>query len=177
MIKILLLLVLLLTSCTTQPRLSLNKTGIDPEFKPYIEEYRSIIGRKKYQYSFSRLTVVFAELEPDVAGRCWWVSLSGKKIEINIHWWRNPNSSQISKRLVVYHELEHCIRYRMHTNKATEIHDLSSFFDEIGYLLGLIPKPGFFEDGCPVSLMNSQIAGSACQEKYYNVWIKEMEDL
>lgn len=175
MIKVLITISLLLTSCSTLPRMIHKKKGIDPTFKPYIEEYRNMIGKDKYDWKFKRLSVNFVDLERPAIGRCWWLINGGYEIEIDRVWW--TFSSQISKRFTMYHELEHCIRFRMHTDRKTEIDSIGDFFDEIGYLLGIIPKPGYLKDGCPASIMNSYSIAESCQEKHYNHYIDEIINL
>lgn len=76
---------------------------------------------------------------------------------------------------MLYHELEHCIRYRMHTNKKKYIKNISDIFEEIGYYMGLIPKSGFLEDGCPTSLMHSHAMSYYCRNKHYKYYIEELK--
>jgi len=158
------------------PRFVHKNKGIDSTFDPYIAEYRSIIGEEKYEHKFKRLSFNFAKLTPGVLGRCYWLIGGGYEIEIDREWWNRSWSGFLSKKLVVFHELEHCIRFRLHTNRVTKINSAADFFDEIGYFLGIINKPGYLKDGCPSTVMNSSVSGYKCQSKHYNMWIKEMMD-
>lgn len=174
--KKLIFIILLTTSCAVMPRVVPKQKGIAPIFEPYISDYRQIIGKDKYDYRFKRLSINFAELDGNVLGRCWWLLGGGVEIEIDKDWWYGFWTTQMDKKLVVYHELEHCIRYRLHTDRKEKIKNVLDIFDEIGYFLGLIDKPGFFSDGCAVSLMNSYTESTYCQEKHYSDYIKEMVD-
>lgn len=168
-------IVFLITSCSALPRITHYKKGIDPQFKLYIESYRNIIGKNKYQYKFDNLSMNFRKLEPGTIGRCWWLLDGGFEIEIDTNWWYYNKFNQKSKEFLTYHELEHCIRYRMHTDRKRKIENIVDFFEEIGYYIGIIPKPGHLPDGCPSSLMHSHVMDYKCREKHYVYYIKEMQ--
>lgn len=174
--KKLLLIILLTTSCSVMPRTVHKKKGIDTELKPYVADYRNIIGKDVLSHRFKRLSVNFSDIEGNILGRCFWLIGGGYEIEIDRNWWNLSSTTQIDKKFVMYHELEHCIRLRMHTDRKTEINTVLDFIDELGYLLGIIDKPGFLPDGCAVSLMNSYSQSTWCQEKHYEHYIKEMVD-
>lgn len=172
------ILFILLISCSSSGllRVSAKKPGIDPIFKPYIQSYRYIIGKELYSDRFERLSFNFASLKDDVVGRCWWLLNGELEIEIDTTWWYNTIFDEKAKEFVVYHELEHCIKYRMHTNKKEEIIYISDFFWNIGYYLGLIPKKGNLPDGCPGSLMHSHVMTYWCREKHYIYYLNEIRD-
>ena len=178
MIKIYLLgIILFLNSCSALPRVTQKQKGIDPVFKPYIESYRNIIGKDKYQYKFDRLSMNFKDLESGIVGKCWWLINGDFEIEIDPDWWyRNYAFDPIAKEFLAYHELEHCMRYRMHTDRKKEIRSILDFFEEIGYYLGLLEKPGYLKDGCPASLMHSHVTSYYCRKKHYEYYIQELKE-
>jgi hypothetical protein len=173
--KVFFLISLLLVSCgsVTLPRVSAKKKSIDPVFKPYIAEYRNLIGKHKYQHKFDVLSMNFTILPGTTIGRCWWLLNGDLEIEIDKRYWDFYNNT-IDRQFLVYHELEHCIRSRMHTNRNRQIGGLSDFFDEIFYHLRLIPQKEYLDDGCPVSLMHSSTMSKSCQEKHYLYYLYEI---
>jgi len=171
------ILLIFITSCSALPRVVHHQKGIDPTFEPYIESYRNIIGKNKYQDKFDNLSMNFGKLEGNIIGRCWWLLGGGFEIEIDYGWWRYNTNDQKALEFLTYHELEHCIRYRMHTDRKKSINNIVDFFEEIGYYIGIIPKPGYLNDGCPASLMHSHVMDYACREKHYLYYIKELQEL
>ena len=179
--KIILLLTLLLfttSSCSTTPRIISKKDGINPEFIPYIVEYRYLIGKDntKYNYRLGRLDMNFAKLEGTVIGRCHWLIGGGYEIEIDEDWWKRNRFNFISKQFLVWHELEHCIRYRMHTNKKKEIKNISDFFETIAYYIGIIKDISRLKDGCPASIMHSHQFDYSCEQKHYEYYLDEIRN-
>ena len=178
-VRALLIFILLITqSCAGMhlPRISPKQEGVDKQFEPFIEEYRYIIGEDSYPHRFERLHMNLANLEDSIIGRCWWLLNGDYEIEIDRNYWYNIRNSALDKQFTIYHELEHCIRYRSHTNRKEKIENIVDFFEEIGYRIGLVSKPGFLPDGCPISLMHSHSFSWECQNKHYNYYIKEMQE-
>ena len=174
---ILILLMLMSTpSCAglVLPRMSTEKKGIDAEFKPYIASYRNLIGEEKYQSRFDVLSMNFKDLEDSTIGRCWWLVNGKLEIEIDKVYWKNETS--IGREFLAYHELDHCIRSRLHTNRKHKIENILDFFDEMGYYLGIIRKKGTLEDGCPASLMHSHTMSWFCREKHYIYYLEELKN-
>jgi hypothetical protein len=168
-------LLIFITSCSALPRVTHHQKGIDPTFKPYVKSYRQIIGINKYQNKFDNLSMNFKKLENGTVGRCWWLIDGGFEIEIDTDWWYQNIFDQKAREFLTYHELEHCIRYRMHTDRKYEIENIVDFFEEIGYYVGIIPKPGHLPDGCPASLMHSHVMDYSCRQRHYLYYIEEMQ--
>lgn len=174
--KLLFLLVCLsFAACAVTPRVTAHKPGIDPEFVPYIQQYQDIVGHN-YSEKFKILSINIVELDPRILGRCYWLLGGGYEVEINKEWWVSPFTDFTDRQFVVFHELEHCIRYRMHTNKKQEIDTIVDFLEEIGYYLGFLEKKGYLPDGCPASIMHSHVLGYWCQKKHYKYYIQEMRN-
>jgi hypothetical protein len=171
--KIMLFLLLTLFSCSSSvPRISTQQKGVDSEFTPYIDNYKYIIGEGKYTQEFKHLHMNFAKLEGSIVGRCWWLLNGDYEIEIDPDYWRW--NSFAAKEFLVYHELEHCIRKRMHTNKKDEIDNIADFFEEIVYQLGLIDRYGYLKDGCPSSIMHSTTLSESCRWKHREYYLDEL---
>lgn len=175
-IILLILLAFSTTSCAATPRISAKKTGINEEFKPYIQNYKYIIGEKKYSNKFKYLHMNFADLEGSIIGRCWWLLNGEYEVEIDINYWKWNEHNFLAKEFLIYHELEHCIRSRMHTNKQSKIESIEDFFEEIGFQLGIIKRLGYLKDGCPASIMHSHAFSDNCRIKHRYYYFNEMRN-
>ena len=146
-------------------------------FDKYIEEYTEIIGDSKYKSRLKYVNISFDNnMESGVVGICYWGFLNKKsEIKINKKWW-DITRSETSKRFLLFHELEHCIRYRLHSNTKQKIENFSDFLQKIFHLVGLTPKDGHLYDGCPSSIMHSHMFGRYCQTKHYNYYILEIKN-
>jgi len=172
----LMILTMSFSSCAVYPRVTPKQKGVDKTFEPYIKEYRYLIGQDSYSDRFKKLHMNFTDLEPGILGRCWWLLNGELEIEMDKEWWYSY-ASFYDRQFVAYHELEHCIRKRMHTNRKEEIENIVDFWEEILYMVGIIPKPGSLPDGCPASIMHSHSLELHCQVKHYNYYIKEIQEL
>lgn len=177
--KIIALILVLLTSCSSEAiRVRPGKRGVDPVFVPYIKDYSSIINskNKKHKYIYdqriSKLSINFTNFEGSTIGRCHWLLNGEFEIEIDkIYWERAPF---MSKQFLVYHELEHCIRFRMHTHEDIYKKSIWQYIEHLAQLIGLIPEKGFFEDGCANSIMYPSDLGGWCHFAHYNEYIEDM---
>ena len=172
-----LILILFSTSCSSNTK-NISSYRIDPEFNPYIDEYKNIINSKftdnkeLYDYRLDKLKINFAKLDDKVMGECSWNFFVDRSIEINKKHWQN--ATFIGKKFLIYHELEHCVRYRSHTHTKKENTDFWDYIEELAQKLGIIDKKGFFEDGCPDSIMYPYDTSEYCNEAHYNEYIEEM---
>ena len=98
----LLYLFLLLVACGDYQALVIP----DKEFSPYLLEFSEDYGMDVTHYP-----IYFRQLDKNIAGVC----LSGQgrnKIYIDPDWWSTYSSA--IKRVVIYHELGHCLLQRSH---------------------------------------------------------------
>jgi hypothetical protein len=156
------------------PRVGPKYSGVNPVFDTYVSEYRELIGKNDYQWRFDNLSINFVELESPAIGRCWWLLSGDVEIEIDAYWWESTNAR--GKQFLMYHELEHCIRRRFHTDKPSSVKNKSDFLEEIIYRLGLKSKFGYLRDGCPISLMHPNMVTSRCREKHYWYYMTELKE-
>lgn len=76
---------------------------VDPELKPYV-------GKVNF-------TIRFGKLDEDVAGVCHYNSITQyKEVVINRDHWEV--FSECERRLVIAHELEHCVNQTKHSSKG-----------------------------------------------------------
>ena len=177
--KLIILILTLLTSCSTQAlRIYPNKKGVDPAFVPYIKDYSNIINlknkRRKYIYNdrIKKLSINFIRFEGSTIGRCHWLLNGEFEVEVDELYWKR--SSFLSKQFLIYHELEHCIRFRMHTHEDGYKENIWQYIEYLAQLMGLIEQKGYFKDGCPDSIMYPSDVGDWCHAEHYDEYIKEM---
>lgn len=179
--KLIVLFLIFTSSCSSEPiRVFPKKRGVDPAFNPYIKEYYSIINFKNkthkdvYVKRIKNLSMNFTELEEATIGRCYWLLNGELEIEVDKKYW--DRSGFLSKKFLVYHELEHCIRNRSHTHDMPEPNSINAYIDYLIRWLGIIPKKDYFSDGCPNSIMHPNDVGDWCHYNHYNKYIEEMMD-
>jgi hypothetical protein len=176
--KILLTLCLCLSCSNNSIRYIAKQKGIDKKFDPYIENYKHIIqADEKIEKRFEKLSINFADLKGNTIGVCYWLLDGETEIEIDKKYWKSSSSGKIGREFLVYHELEHCIRYRMHSHKTDRIEkDFADYFVDFLFWLNIIEKEGFFPDGCPNSIMYPYDVGSYCRENHYYDYLKELRN-
>ena len=177
--KIIVLVLIFLTSCSSDiVRVHPQKKGIDPTFTPYIRDYSNIINSKNHKYRhiydqrISKLSVNFVNFKESTIGRCHWLLNGEFEIEIDKSYW--DRAPFVSKQFLVYHELEHCIRFRMHTHEDSYKKNVWQYIERIAQMLGLIPEKDYFQDGCPNSIMHPSDAGGWCHFAHYDEYIKDI---
>lgn len=171
------MILLYMPACSTTKTVHVPQTKqkpSNPVFEVYIASYRQVIGKNEYRDKFDVLYVNFANLKENTIGLCWWFPTGDLRIEIDKTYWKTSDFDE--KKFLIYHELEHCIRNRLHTDKKHEIKDIFDFFEKIGYYIGIFVKKGFLLDGCPASLMSYSAMGSTCRNKHYLHYINELKN-
>jgi hypothetical protein len=173
--KILLIISLLFQSCSVHP-IFVEKRGIDPAFAHHVAEYRGLIGKNKYSEKFKRLHINFSnKLNDNTMAVCYIRILQGEyEILINQKMWNR--SHLLSQEFTIYHELEHCIRKRMHTNDDYEIEKFIDIIETIGFYLNILEVKGYLPDGCPYSVMHSDEFSYRCYQLHYFHYKKEIKE-
>ena len=115
----------------------------DPQFIEHIERFEKLTNRKV------NLNIGFEELFGSTIGICYY-RLVGNEISISPKQWTTYNDYQ--KEALIFHELIHCICYKMHT-------------DDI--LL----------DGCPVGYKTVSMTSTSCLQIHRYEYIENMKQL
>jgi len=146
-----LLFTFLLTGCGFYP----NHTGyIDPEFVPYVNDYKQDKFRFLNTNKIKKISITFKVLDSDLDGECeihvHSNRLTGKvlatyrMVYINTNHW--PKFNYISKKLLIYHELGHCDLGLDHTYENTIMNpyaiDYNTFLISPDYYLNLLFNEG-----------------------------------
>jgi hypothetical protein len=176
MVKFLFVFIILI-SCTTKGARSdglfyPEKEGVEPVFLPYLESYQQLIGTRKYENKIKSTPILFGDTD-GALGVCTTYLLGRHSITINRAFWLTTDET--GKMFVIYHELEHCIRKRPHTNIEKKEWFLKEVWKKVMKKLGFY-KPFYLKDGCPISIMNSHLVSYYCRIKHYDYYLKELAD-
>jgi len=170
-----LLVLIISTSCAIVNKNQFLQGNIDPEFKPYLEDF-IFAGRGKFNIanlkglSITFKKVSFAKHNKYTLAVCYYKE---NKIYVDPNKWKtlSPNS----KMVLIWHELGHCVLKRPHLDYFHNyyMHVIERSKVE-GYYKGAIPLYGFMEDGCSVSVMNSELISDYCINRNLNYYRKEL---
>ena len=186
---LILTLLLITTGCVTTNISSpmaiyennLPSPDIHIEFEPYVREFIAKSQGTVEEYDLRNTHIGFANLKGSTVGTCinlpvvddnmnvYWA----KEIEIDINHWEN--STPLEKEQLIFHELGHCMLFRLHTHTKSE----NKWEDKIERFLvklGIIKRKGYLEDGCPASYMHPYTLPESCIVKHYNYYIDELFD-
>jgi len=134
---------LILISCSQIPIKPYR--SVDPELMPYVKDFE-----RDYNLSLEKVTARFYNLDlimddRNVVGICEYNyhDNTKNKVFIDTKYW--TFASGIHRKMLVYHELGHCVLHRKHRRDK-------------------------LKNGCPTSLMNPSILKARCfyrNEEYY----------
>lgn len=93
-----------------------------------------------------------------------------REIDADIDFW-NKSSDQ-TRRVLLYHELTHCLCDRDHDYKnGIKYPDADTVK---GNIIMEFMEPGVLKDGCPMTIMYPYILSDKCSFAHWNMYIKEM---
>ena len=166
---------ILLLSCSSSV-VTLKDSKTDPEFEPYIQEFKYILGNSPLVSIVDNTKIIFGDLEKNekynIAGVCKNMLWTYPTIEIDKTTWKTLDFDE--KNMLIVHELGHCVCKRLHTELSTN--GFAAFFEKIAHSLGLISKRGYLKDNCPVSLMHPTDIQWECNRRHNDYYIKEMRE-
>lgn len=183
--KVLILLIALLSvflSCAHQkhlmPKQSPEHHGIDAGLAPHINDY---IARAKARGKvFKRpITGGFKSIDRgDVIGLCTFGD-NFREIDIDTPFWKNASFAQ--QKVLVFHELTHCLCTRGHDygkGKDYPTNFISKMFNDMKFHIPFKAEidPGYFPDGCGTSIMTPVIADDECIQIHEVHYMNEMFD-
>lgn len=177
------LAILVVISCVHhKPRLE-NKekpeyVGVNPTLKPFVDEY---VQRAKARHLVfnNPVTVGFKVINVgDVIGVC---SMTEKfrEVDIDTIFWNR--ASHAKQRILIFHELTHCLCGRNHDFGNGQSYPDSLFghiLDDISFRspFRIKVKSGYFVDGCGMSIMTPEIASDDCIDSHESEYLEEMFD-
>lgn len=148
--------------------------GVDPRVKKLVGEFMWLSAQNNISFR-RKVTVGLKDINRgNAVGLC---TYGGRfrEIDIDTNYWNR--SSYTSKMTVLFHELTHCYCGRGHTYGK----DLSYPETEIARIARAIQwkieggdRPGYWDDGCPSSIMYPIVLDDNCMNAHYNEYVEEM---
>jgi hypothetical protein len=151
--------------------------GIDNDLKPLVSEYIGLAD--KYHIKFTHeVSMGFTELHRGLAvGLCTYQK-NFREIDVDRNYW--DRISEIQRKMLLFHELTHCLCTRRHDYLNGESYEE----DKLEKLLNIFHKydpknffevqPGYFEDECPLSIMHPVVISDKCAEAHMDEYLEEM---
>jgi hypothetical protein len=149
---------------------------VDPRAQSYVNEYMDLSKQNHLEFKH-KVTLGFKHIKQgDTIGLCTWGGYF-REIDLDIDYWNN--ASKIGRLALVYHELTHCYCGREHDygkGKKYPEKAVERARAAIDWFLTGGPKPGYWDDGCPTSIMHPVIVEDNCMKTHYNEYVTEMFD-
>lgn len=170
----------LLTACSCSHipiKIAPEHKGVHKELQKYVDEFMWHAKQKNIQFT-NQVTVGFKKIKSgNVIGTC---TYGGKwrEIDIDIEFWLNSYSSG-TKMALMLHELAHCYCTRDHDYAKGKKYPkgLQARIDRaLQWLREGGERPGYWEDGCPVSLMHPTLVDLDCYYSHFSEYTQEMLD-
>lgn len=149
-------------------------TGIDHKVKTLVDKFLSLSAEKDIVFE-NKVTIGFKKIDyKRVIGVCNYGSFF-REIDLDISFWNR--STYISKQALLFHEMAHCYCGRDHDyedGKQYPDDEANRLIISIRYAFMFKTSPGFYEDGCPLSIMYPVLVDDDCMTIHYNQYIEEM---
>ena len=170
---ILLFIIILQTSCS-ELRFTKKHNGIDPEIKPYIDEFIYASRGKITEEDLKGLSIGFYDYENEssTVGTCH-LLVKDTEIDISKKWWDN-NVSYISRQGIIFHELGHCVFKKNHTEEVSNSGGFFGWWEKLFFKLGIYKEKNKLPDGCPSSIMHPYIIDEICLSNHYLYYLEEL---
>jgi hypothetical protein len=182
----LLLFVLFSCSCNEskvpklKDRFTPHYIGIDSRAKPIVYDYVKLAQSHDIKLT-KPVTVGFTNIKAgQVIGVCYrnW-GRSIREIDLDTGWW-NENS-KASRKMLLFHELTHCLCNRPHDYADGTPYESIPIEDTVAWISRWTRKlpfyaalPGRYADGCPLSIMYPRIPSTFCIEHHQREYLDEM---
>lgn len=143
--------------------------GIHADLQPYHDRWIKLA--KEHKLSFKRkVSIGFKKIDDkSTIGRCWYL-FNRREIEVDPRFW--DYASEAGREALMYHELTHCFCGRDHDYGKKKSYPENSLESKVCTVES--DHPGFFEDGCPLSMMHPRILDEMCYLSHYQHYIDEM---
>lgn len=173
-------MVLLATSSASCSGLPIKKApeypGVDPRAQRYLDEYLWLSGQNHIQFD-GNVSIGFRDInDGNVVGFCTYGSFF-REIDIDINYWNH--SSNTTRMTLLYHELTHCYCERDHDYGVDLKYpptDAERVAQALEWQIKGGPRPGYWDDGCAVSVMYPVVLDDLCMRTHYQEYAKEMFD-
>lgn len=106
--------------------------SVERAFVPYLKSFERDCGKKvDIHIRFSYIDTKNIFTGHNIIGYCW--PIYPKFVTIDLKWWANHPSKTMREELI-YHELGHCILYRMHNDKKDKYGNKASIMHSAGLM-------------------------------------------
>lgn len=148
--------------------------GVDFRLRKLVKEFKWLSAQRGITFT-DTVTIGFKKIKAqDVVGICTYAP-GWREIDIDIDYWNNSNDSK--RMALVFHELTHCYCTRAHDYAEGELYP-DTLTERIARALQWKieggPRPGYFDDGCPTSLMYPVVVDTDCFRSHYQEYVDEM---
>jgi hypothetical protein len=167
-----------LTSCgsVNLGKLRPEYEGVDPRVQPLVDEYKALAKMNGIRF-YNKVSIGFKKINRgNTVGVCNYGSFF-REIDVDIDFWLN--STNMSRLALVFHELSHCYCTRKHDYGKDKNYPETALERLERALIWKVQggeKPGYWDDGCPKSLMYPVIPDDECLMKHYQEYVLEMFD-
>lgn len=150
----------------------------DPELIALVGEYKRLSAQ--YNVVFNKtVTIGFKDIDQgSVVGQCTY-GRGFREIDLDKKFW--DRASWKNKITVVFHEMTHCnctrVEHDYGPEKLYPDTTLNEILDIVNYKVPFYKaEEGFFDDGCPLSIMYPYVLYEGCLDLHYAQYVKEMFD-
>lgn len=176
----LLLMILLALSCSSDnaPKIKSRPhphyKGVDSRAQSLLDEYIKLANQNNIKFT-KPISIGFTKIkEEQVVGICYY-GKDFREVEIDLTEWNDR--SEITRKSLLFHEFTHCLCSRDHDysdGKKYPAIDVDRLFGFIEKLPFFRPKPGYYVDGCPLSIMHPQVITDDCMNDHKKEYMGEM---
>jgi len=166
--------ILLVSLSCGQPGLHPEYKDVDPRASKYVEEYLWLSNYNHIHFD-KKVTLGFKKIDQgDTIGLC----INGgffREVDIDQDFW--SHATERSKYTLVFHELTHCYCGRAHDYGEGAMYpekEADRITQAVQWTLNGGPRPGYWDDGCPVSLMYPVLVDDDCVATHYSEYVSEM---
>ena len=143
--------------------------GVDPAFTPYVQEYMFYAKTQGLKFD-DTVTIGFKDMARS-SGQYQTIGLttyggSWREIDIDREYWYEHTKT--SDMILLFHELTHAYCTRGHDYAKDKK------YGEAGKINKDSEKDGYYEDGCPISIMYPVIINDDCTFAHYSEYTNEM---
>ena len=163
----------LLATCCSSGKIRPEHKGVDPAFKSYVEEYMWLSAQNNILFK-KDVTIGFKSLPEAAVGMCTYGGWF-REIDVDPTYWKQ--TTKITHLALLFHELTHCYCDRGHDYGNGVNYPASSearLKQAIKWMVEGGPRPGFWDDGCPTSLMFPVVVDDICMKEHYREYTTEM---
>lgn len=166
-----------LASCSGLPiKTKPEYQGVDPRAQHFLDEYLWLSTQHDVRF-YNKVTIGFRNINDGlIVGFCTEAEFF-REIDLDISYWNNSTST--TRMTLLFHELSHCYCKRDHDYgkdlKYPES-DAARKARAVKWLIEGGVRPGYWDDGCPVSIMYPVVVDDECMRTHYKEYTDEMFD-